>query len=55
VVIRLFSFLAGFLSEQKSYAMKQQPFFIYYEKFRLAVFKRLVTLASPSIRTNEAK
>src|SRR6266481_2398360 len=36
VVIRLFSFLAGFLSEQKSYAMKQQPFFIYYEKFRLA-------------------
>jgi hypothetical protein len=35
VVIRLFSFLAGFLSEQKSYAMKQQPFSIYCEKFRL--------------------
>jgi hypothetical protein len=35
VVIRLFSFLAGFLSEQKSYAMKRQPFSIYYEKFRL--------------------
>src|SRR5437762_6164033 len=31
----LFSFLAGFLSEQKSYAMKQQPFSIYCEKFRL--------------------
>jgi hypothetical protein len=35
VVIRLFSFLAGFLSGQKSYAMKQQPFPIYYEKFAL--------------------
>jgi hypothetical protein len=34
VVIRLFSFLAGFLSRQKSYAMKQQPF---SEKFGLGV------------------
>src|SRR5437762_13211022 len=32
----LFSFLAGFLSRQKSYAMKQQPFSIYCEKFRLS-------------------
>jgi len=36
VVIRLFSFLARFLSRQKSYAMKRQPFSIYYEKFALA-------------------
>src|SRR5271167_1403002 len=43
VVIRLFSFLAGFLSRQKSYAMKRQPFSIYYEKFALANGKVLVT------------
>jgi len=35
VAIRLFSFLARFLSEQKSYAMKRQPFSIYYENFAL--------------------
>jgi hypothetical protein len=29
VVIRLFPFVAGFLSRQKSYAMKRQPFPIY--------------------------
>jgi len=29
VVIRLFSFLARFLSRQKSWAMKPQPFSIY--------------------------
>jgi hypothetical protein len=33
--------MAGFLSRQKSYAMKQQPFPIYYEKSRLeAAFTR---------------
>src|SRR5213078_1549349 len=53
VVIRLFSFLAGFLSEQKSYAMKQQPFSIYCEKFRLDSFFAQIAgskLADPSSR-----
>jgi hypothetical protein len=35
VLIRLFSFLAQFLSGQKSYATKRQPFSIYCEKFGL--------------------
>src|SRR5437762_13578468 len=42
----LFSFLAGFLSEQKSYAMKQQPFSIYCEKFRLAAARPRCARAS---------
>jgi len=46
VLIRLFSFLAGFLSRQKSYAMKRQPFSIFYEKFRLKLAEDQPKLAA---------
>jgi integrase len=51
VLIRLFSFLAQFLSGQKSYATKRQPFSIYCEKFGLMVKHcRVAAAACPSLK-----